>query len=46
MDFQCSDGRAALLKYVTSYVTKMKDHTIYEGFIIYLFHLTILFCNL
>ena len=26
MDIQSSDGRALLLKYASSYVTKMKDH--------------------
>ena len=33
MDFQCSDGRSMLLKYVTSYVTKMRDHNILKGLI-------------
>lgn len=28
MDMQCSDGRGMLMKYVTSYVTKMGDHDI------------------
>ena len=31
MDFQCSDGRSMLLKYVTNYVTKMNDHNIFQG---------------
>ena len=31
MDIQSSDGRALLLKYATSYVTKMKDHDIMKG---------------
>ena len=33
MDFQSSDGRSMLLKYVTSYITKMKDHSIPKGLI-------------
>ena len=35
MDFQCSDGRSMLLKYVTSYVTKMRDHNILKGLIFF-----------
>ena len=31
MDFQSSDGHSMLLKYVTSYVTKMKDHSMAKG---------------
>ena len=31
MDLQSSDGRDLLLKYVASYVTKMKDHSIAKG---------------
>ena len=31
MDIQSSDGRALLLKYASSYVTKMKDHDIMKG---------------
>ena len=31
MDVQASDGREMLLKYVTSYVTKMQDHDIING---------------
>ena len=30
MDVQSSDGKAMLLKYVTSYVTKLKDHEILD----------------
>ena len=36
MDFQCSDGHSMLLKYVTSYVTKMKDHNILKGLMVFL----------
>ena len=28
MDFQCADGRDMLLQYVSSYVTKLKDHDV------------------
>ena len=31
MDVQSSDGRTLLLKYATSYVSKMKDHAIMKG---------------
>ena len=31
MDVQESDGRGMLLKYVTSYVTKMHDNDILNG---------------
>ena len=31
MDIQSSDGRNLLLKYVNSYVTKMKDHQVLKG---------------
>lgn len=31
MDVQSSDGRSLLLKYVSSYVTKMKDHELLKG---------------
>ena len=31
MDVQGSDGRVMLLKYVTSYVTKMQDYDIING---------------
>ena len=31
MDVQAFDGRGMLLKYVTSYVTKMQDHDIING---------------
>ena len=31
MDIQSSDGQALLLKYASSYVTKMKDHGIMKG---------------
>ena len=37
MDIQSSDGRGMLLKYVTSYVTKMKDHNIFQGLILILY---------
>ena len=37
MGIQSSDGRGMLLKYVTSYVTKMKDHNIFQGLIIILY---------
>ena len=33
MDVQSSDGRSLLLKYLSSYVTKMKDHKRLKGFI-------------
>ena len=33
MDVQSSDGRSLLLKYVSSYVTKMKDHKLLKGLI-------------
>ena len=33
MDIQSLDGRALLLKYASSYVTKMKDHDIMKGFL-------------
>ena len=31
MDFQCFDGQILLLKYVSSYVTKMRDHKLLKG---------------
>ena len=31
MDVQTSDGHGMLLKYVSSYVTKMQDHDIING---------------
>ena len=31
MDIQSSDGRSLLLKYVTTYVSKMKDHQMFKG---------------
>ena len=31
MDVQSTDGRSLLLKYATSYVSKMKDHAIIKG---------------
>ena len=31
MDIQSSDGRSLLLKYVSSYVSKMKDHQVFKG---------------
>ena len=37
MDFQSSDGHGLLLKYVSSYVTKMHDHKLLKGLI---FHKT------
>ena len=33
MDIQSSDGQKMLLKYVTSYVIKKKDHNILQGLI-------------
>ena len=33
MDVQSSNGRSLLLKYVSSYVTKMKDHKLLKGLI-------------
>ena len=33
MDVQTSDGRGMLLKYVTSYVTKMQDRDIINGIV-------------
>ena len=35
MDVQSSDGRSLLLKYVSSYVTKMKDHELLKGLKLY-----------
>ena len=32
MDFQCSDGHSML---VTGYVTKMKDHNILKGLMVF-----------
>ena len=32
MDIQSSDGRSLLLKYVSSYVSKMKDHQVFKAF--------------
>ena len=37
MDFQCSYGRSVLLKYVTSYVTKMKEDNILKGLMAFFF---------
>ena len=33
MDVQSSHGRALLLKYATSFVSKVKDHAIMKGFL-------------
>ena len=51
MDVQSSDGRSLLLKYVSSYVTKMKDHKLLKGLIQYirslhLYHILIKFVEL
>ena len=37
MDVQSSGGRGMLLQYVTGYVTKMKDHNIFQGLILILY---------
>ena len=51
MDVQSSDGRRLRLKYVSSYVTKMKDHKLLKGLIQYirslhLYHILIKFVEL
>ena len=44
MDIQCSDGRSMLLCYVTSYVTRLRDHQFtYGEYISYMQNITI-FC--
>ena len=35
MDIQSSDGSTLLLKYVSSYVSKMKDHQMLKGLSLY-----------
>ena len=35
MDVQSSDGYSLLLKYLTSYVSKMKDHQMLKGLSVY-----------
>ena len=35
VDLQSSDGQSLLLKYVSSYVTKMNDHKLLKGLILY-----------
>ena len=42
MDVQSSDGRTLLLKYATSYVSKMKDHAIMKGLLQVEVYLTLL----
>ena len=35
VDVQSSDGQSLLLKYVSSYVTKMNDHKLLKGLILH-----------
>ena len=42
MDVQSSDGRTLLLKYATSYESKMKDHAIMKGLLQVEVYLTLL----
>ena len=44
VDVQCSDGRSILLRYVTSYVTKLRDHEfIHSEHSFYMWSITV-FC--
>ena len=41
MDVQCSDGRSMLLRYASSYVTKLRDHQFIHGeYIFYMQNIT------